>query len=498
MPASVPSWLEPFRARIDAEVIETHISWVLLDSTHAYKVKKPVLMPFLDYTTAERRKFFCDQELRLNRRFAPQIYLDVVPIENTGEWAVRMVRFPEDQRADALCRNNKLTDSELSELAAAIHQLHERAPIAEPQTWFGTPEQVQANLDEHFMELRPSLPERAAQLNQLDSWTRHEVAARTEDLLRRKANGHIREGHGDLHLGNLVCLDGVITPFDCIEFNDDLRWLDVSNELAFTYLDLLRHNRGDAASWLLNEWLAISGDFDAMTVFRLYTVNRALVRAKVEVLSHNPQRAIGYMDLAQSLTEPPTPRLTITHGLSGSGKTTASAALVHNDPLAATIRLRSDIERKRLFGLAAEESSSSPVTGGIYSSGATEDTYTHLADICSDLLKAGWSVVVDAAFLRREHRQTFATVAADTGASFAILHCDAPVNELRSRIARRDHDASEATAAVLDHQLVSADPLTDTEWARVSGDGVLQETTGTMEACNSRESSKSRIPRSYK
>ncbi|MEI6624664.1 MAG: hypothetical protein WCP28_22475, partial [Actinomycetes bacterium] len=298
MPPSVPPWLEPFRTRIDADVIETHISWILLDAEHAYKVKKPVLMPFLDYTTPERRRFFCNEELRLNRRFAPQIYLDVVPLDDTGEWAVRMVRFPEDHIASELCRSGELTDAEISGLAATIHQLHRDAATAGPQTWFGTPAQVQANLDEHFLDLRPGLPQRADQLDQLDDWTRAEVATRTPDLLRRRAQGHIREGHGDLHLGNLVRLDGVITPFDCIEFNDTLRWLDVANEIAFAYLDLLRHHRSDAASWLLNEWLTISGDFDAMTVFRLYVVNRALVRAKVALLSGNPQRAIGHLNLA--------------------------------------------------------------------------------------------------------------------------------------------------------------------------------------------------------
>ena len=271
----------------------------------------------------------------------------------------------------------------------------------------------------------------------------------------------------DLHLGNLVLLDGQVCPFDCIEFSDDLRWIDVASELAFTYMDLLDHRRPDLAAWLLDAWLRESGDFQAVPVLRFYSVYKALVRAKVAALGGAPAQAIGYLALAESIATPPPPRLTITFGLSGSGKSTQSGALLRSSPGATTLRLRSDVERKRLFRLHALADSRSTADAGIYTADATRRTYAHLADTAASLLAAGWSVIIDAAFLRRDERHAFQALAAAHGARFAILACTAPLDELRHRLQTRRGDASEATVAILEKQLDWVEALDDSEKALV-------------------------------
>jgi predicted kinase len=269
----------------------------------------------------------------------------------------------------------------------------------------------------------------------------------------------VRECHGDLHLGNLVLLNGRPTPFDAIEFNDDFRWIDVAAEIAFTYLDLLDHGQPGLAAWLLNEWLLWSGDYDALTVLRFYAVYRAVVRAKVAAIQGKSVEAAEYLAMAETLTAPPPASLTITFGLSGSGKTTAAKTALLADARAATIRLRSDVERKRLFGLAPDAASG----GSIYGAGATVRTYGHLRTLAETILADGWSVLVDAAFLKRAERDDFRSLAARLNIPFAILACEAPDDELRRRLTARTGDASEATAEVLEQQLRWIEPLGDEE-----------------------------------
>jgi predicted kinase len=273
----------------------------------------------------------------------------------------------------------------------------------------------------------------------------------------------VRECHGDLHLGNLVLIDGRVVPFDGIEFNEDFRWNDVASEVAFTYIDLLDHGRPDLAAWFLNEWLTWSGDFDAIDVLPFYAVYRALVRAKIAGIRHDPAEAIGYFDLAQGLTSAPPPRLVITHGVSGSGKSHASTALLMADRTARTLRLRSDVERKRLFGLAPDAASE----GRIYTPEANHRTYERLAELCGQLLAKGWSVIVDAAFLKRSERDAFHALALRLDVPFAILPCTAPRDELHRRLDARRDDPSEATVEVVEKQLEWIEALAADEEALV-------------------------------
>ena len=474
------------------EPVETHASWLLLAGDFAYKIKKPLTLPFLDYGTLAKREACCRAELALNRRtgLAPDLYLDVVPVGGTPdqprvgtlpaiEWAVKMSRFGERGRLDHLATRDELRPEHLVQLAETLGAFHGRAAVAGRDKRFGAPQPLLAAVRENFVELRQILPQAdQATVEQLARWTDEEFRRRTADFVSRKESGSIREGHGDLHLGNLVLIAGRVTPFDCIEFNEDFRWNDPASEIAFVWIDLLDHGRPGLAAWFLNAWLEAGGDFGAMAVFRFYAVYRAVVRAKVAALRAGQEdaesargefgEARGYLDLALRIAEPPAPTLVITCGLSGSGKTTASTArlLDPERPAAGSLlRLRSDVERKRLFGLAARDSSRSPPDGGIYTVEATARTYARLLDLARDLLAAGWPVIVDAAFLKRAERDCFAALAAGLGAGFNILACEARPDELRRRLLARSGDASEATVDILDRQLAWFEPLGAAEQA---------------------------------
>jgi len=435
------------------DCIETHISWVLLAGKFAYKIKKPVTLPFLDYGTVDLRRDFCAAELRLNRRFAPALYLDVVDL--AGEPAVKMQRFDEALRLDHVCRRSELTPLQLSQFARDLVAFQATAALAPAPTLFGTPETVLADALENFEELERLLPAAGAQLAGLKGWTQAEFTCHASEFVQRLADGRIREGHGDLHLGNLVLIDGAIVPFDGIEFNEDFRWIDVASEIAFTLLDLLDHGQPGLATWLLNEWLSYGGDFAALAVLRFYLVYRAMVRAKVATLRHEAGEAGEYLQMAQRLAAPAAPQLTITCGPSGSGKTFASSRRLASADFLDTVRLRSDVERKRLFGLAPEAASD----GSIYTAAATVRTYARLAELAETALSSGWSVIVDAAFLKRAERDAFRALAARCGVPFGILAPTAPPDALARRIAARQNDASEATVAVLAQQLQWLEPL---------------------------------------
>lgn len=493
LPLLIAALLEPRRyphPAASVELVETHASWLLLAGEFAYKIKKPIVLPFLDYGTLARREACCRAELALNRRLAPALYLDLVPIGGSPqqphlgatpaiEWAVRMRRFDESGRLDRVAARGELLPAQLTQLAATLWAFHQAAAVAAAETRFGAPQQVLAAAQENFAELRQLLPAQAQpQVEQLARWTDAEFLRRAGDFAARKAGGRVREGHGDLHLGNLVLIDGTVTPFDCIEFNEDFRWSDVISEIAFVWTDLLDHRRPGLAAWLLNAWLEIGGDFGSMTVLRFYAVYRAVVRAKVAALragqQAGAQRQAGldaagaYLRLAWQLAVPPAPTLLITCGLSGSGKTTASSARLL-DPggsaAGSVVRLRSDVERKRLFGLAPLAASGSAPDAGIYTEQATTRTYARLHELARQLLAAGWPVIVDAAFLRREERAAFRRLAEELGVGFAILATAAPAAELRRRLGARSGDASEATAAILDRQLGWFEPLDADEQA---------------------------------
>ena len=472
-------------------VLETHISWVLLTGEYAYKIKKPVNLGFLDFSTLGLRRHYCEEELRLNRRLAPELYLGLVEIRGTPqaprvggdgpvlEYAVRMREFPQASLASRVLARGAFDAPEVDALAGVIAEFHARAPLARAHESFGTPEAVLSAALQNFDQMLPlakDAPDDRA-LRALRRWTEREFASRRGAFATRKQLGFVRECHGDLHLGNIVMLDGRPVPFDCIEFNDNLRWIDVMNEAAFLAMDLEDRGRGDLRWRFLNRYLEATGDYAGLAVLPFYLVYRALVRAKVHLLrSRQPglrrtekarlARAFqDYLRLAGRLAAPQRVALILAHGPSGSGKTTLTQPLV--EALGA-VRMRSDLERKRLHGLAPLSSSGSGVAGGIYTVEATAALYRRLGELAQDALRAGFSVVVDAAFLGRPERDAFRAIAEGLDAPFLILDFHAPQEVLHARVAERlarADDASEAGFAVLERQLATREPLTPAEMA---------------------------------
>ena len=475
----VRALLEPHRYPHEAgpiELIETHISWVLLTGPYAYKLKKPLKLPFLDFSTLERRRHFCEEELRLNRRFAPDLYLDVVPIGGTAdaprvgetpaiEYAVRLRQFDPAATADRILVRGAIGPDAIVRLAEAIARFHERSAPAQ-----GRPPGplALANVDELERTLADAgLPEPVGPLR---DWTRAQAAKLAESFAGRQQARAVRETHGDLHLENLVVIDGDIRPFDALEFDASMRSVDVVDETAFLVMDLKAHDRPDLAFLFLNRYLEVTGDYPGMRLLRFYLVYRALVRAKVRAIkavqarAPDPGARVGpYLALARGLTEERSPLLVITRGLSGSGKTTVAGELMTRLP---AVRIRSDLERKRLHGLAPDARGDLGVGQGRYDSAATERTYQTLAAFAEHALAGGLNVIVDATFASRDRRTAFRSLAERCGARFAILDCVAPEETLRARIRARAaarSDASEATEAVLDAQLSHAEPPTGDE-----------------------------------
>jgi aminoglycoside phosphotransferase family enzyme/predicted kinase len=472
--------------------LETHISHLLLTGEFAYKVKKPLDLGFLDFSTLAKRLHACEEEVRLNRRLAPAIYLGVVPITGSPaaprvngsgdafEYAVKMRQFPADATLDRLDASGGPSAEQVEAIARTIARfhLHDCARAPDDSPW-GTPEKVWHPMGENFAHIAPLLadPVRHAQLDAVHAWSAAEHARLAPLLAARKREGFVRECHGDLHLGNLAWVDDELLVFDCLEFNPGLRWIDIQSEIAFCWMDLLARGHADRAWLLLNLWLEETGDYAGLALLRFYAVYRAMVRVKVTVLragqTSGAERdaalaeAHALLDLASTLTRPQPVRLDITHGLSGSGKTTVTRRLMQAP---GAIRLRSDVERKRMAGLDALAKSGSGVGEALYATDATERTYRRLAELAGELLDAGWPVVVDATFTARWQRNLLRDTARGRGVEFRILDFPVPVATLRERIvarARTGGDASEADLGVLQHQLDTEDPLAADEQAAV-------------------------------
>jgi len=469
----------------DVRVIETHISRVFLAGPFAYKVRKPVKFDFVDFSSAEARHADCETELRLNRRFAPDLYLDVTPIvagKTPGsvivgghgsplEFAVRMRRFAQEDLLVEAIKASRLCPAHIDALASSLATFHRGQPHAAPQDGFGTPASIDATIAECLGGLA-RLPAARDVVDQVAHTMRARAAALRGCFGARLRNGHVRECHGDLHLGNIVLLDGIPTPFDCLEFDPRLRWIDTMSDLAFPIMDLLHHGRRDFAYRLLNGYLEATGDYSGLTLLPFYVAMRAIVRARVLLERAAQKRAEGEaMDQAldechsllalarQYLTLPAAP-LAVMHGLSGSGKSTVAARMSETGGM---VRVRSDVERKRLRHRYLPQE-------GWYADSVTERTYRRLLAICRVGCKAGFPMIADATFLSRHQRDRFASQAHRLGVPFSIVDCEAPVETLRARIEARAlarQDPSDADLAVLAWQLRTRDPLTAAERACV-------------------------------
>lgn len=463
-------------------LIETHISWVFLTGHYAYKVKKPVNFGFLDFSTREKRRTYCEEELRLNRRTAPQVYLEVVPITGSPErpqvggdgepidFAVKMVEFPQSALFSRQFEEGGLTANKLDCLASQIARLHSDVDRADSADSYGTAKSIGDWALENFEQLNSSIraSTRLKRLSVLETWTVNALAELSETFRERKDGGFVRECHGDLHLGNITEIEGRAVLFDGIEFNDEIRWIDVLNEMAFLFTDLEHRGRTDFAWRTLNRYLELTGDYQGLQTFRFYRLYRIMVRAKIdslrlgqEGLSERERSELEtdidvYLDQAESTVHTGPPCLVLMRGLSGSGKTFLSQDLVTH---LGAIRLRSDLERKRMFGLAPEADSGSEVGEGIYSPEASRALFSRLGELSSLLLREGYHVIVDATFLRESVLQQFLSLGDSLGCAVRVLDIRAPERVLRERLAQRQGDASEADIEVLESQLQHYHPL---------------------------------------
>ncbi len=468
------------------ELIETHISWLLLAGEFAYKLKKPVDLGFLDFSTGARRRLFCREEVRINRRLAPDLYLGVIAVRGsleqpriggTGpvlEYAVQMRRFPQS----ALLTNRTLDAAIIDRIATRVAEFHAEIPRAPAHSPCGSPEAVLEPMLHNFDHIRTAVrePTTRASVARLQRWTLERFEALRPLLAQRQRDGFVRECHGDMHRGNIALIDGEPLIFDGIEFNPSLRWIDTMSELAFLVMDLREIGREGFARRLINRYMELTGDYAGLAVLRFYQVYRAMVRAKVVAIRmqqpaaadrrRDPAELHRYLQLARRTTNPLRPQMLITHGLSGSGKTEFGHRLREHLPL---IQIRSDIERKRLFDLPSTMPAAADADAGIYNSDATRRTYARLLHLAEAVLASGYSVMLDATFLRREQREAARALAARYRCRFTILALHAPLPLLRERIRIRiaaGADASDARPDILESQIAKREPLDPEERSR--------------------------------
>ncbi len=456
-------------------LVETHISWVILTGSYAYKIKKPVNLGFLDFSTLEKRRFYCEEEIRLNSRLAADYYLGVVPITGsagqphwggagkTMEYAVKMRQFPQDAQLDRILARGQLEPGYMDVFAQLIANFHARIAVADASSNYGTAAHVYHPVAENFTQLEQlsAAIGISPQLNKLRCWSGESFFNLEPVFKQRREQGFVRECHGDMHLRNMAWVNGQALVFDCIEFNPDLRWIDVVSEIAFLVMDLLQRQEPELAWRFLNVYLEVGGDYAGMRLLPFYLTYRAMVRAKVAAIRASQagiadkdkagaeQELEAYLQLAAQCSRKRQPMLLITRGLSASGKSTLASQLLEK---LGAIRIRSDVERKRLFALERDSSAKSSFGEGIYSSAASEKTYARLLQLAEVLLEAGFPVIVDATFLQAEQRRPFQALAAARQLPYLILELRASKDTLRQRIQHRTKGVSDADLGVLEQQ----------------------------------------------
>lgn len=479
----------------DIRLIETHISWVFLTGEFVYKVKKPCNLGFLDYSTLANRQRCCAEEVRLSGRFAPELYLGVVPITGPPdaaivggpgtpiEWAVKVRQFDEDSQLDRLFDDQKLTAADCEQLGADIALLQRQLETVDRQAGSGSPDTFAATVALNIGQLRAARPDVGPRADAVQAWIVTEVARLRDVIEARVAGGKVRHCHGDLHLANIVRHRGRMVAFDAIEFNESLRCIDVANDMAFLAMDLYARGRSDFAARLVNAWIESADDHSAAAVLPLFMVYRAVVRAAVAAIRHQQAITHGdaaaaatartesnrYLAVAGDLTVARRPTMFVTTGVSGTGKTTLAARIVD---ATGAVRLRSDVERKRLASMSAIERPDDEHARVLYGEAMTETVYRRLATLATTILQAGTNVVVDATCNTREQRDLLATVAHDLHVPLRWLELDVPAEFVLARVAARQAagtDASDASVDVVRSQLAKRQPILPEElvaWPR--------------------------------
>lgn len=460
-------------------LLQTHVSYVLLTGDYAYKVKKPVNFGFLDYSTLEKRHHFCEEELRLNQRGAGALYRSVVALGQAGdtyrlnsgatvEYAVKMVQFPQATLLSALYDRGDLTDSLMEDLAAAVADFHLGAETNDHIRSFGAVEQIRQAFDENYAQTEGFIggPQTQSQFEETKAYTDSFFAANPELFERRVAQNWIRACHGDLHLNNICYWRDRLYLFDCIEFNEPFRYVDVMYDVGFVVMDLLSKNCYGLATVFLNHYVERTGDWEGVQLLPLYISRQAYVRAKVtSFLLGDPsvdedtkrqasETAAAYYRLAWQVCQPRSGSLYLMAGLSGSGKSTTARLLASQIN---AIHLRSDAVRKHLAGVPLNERGDD----SLYTPAMTEKTYDRLLSLGISLAQTGYPVILDAKYDRQARRQAAIEQIQKAGLPLTILHCTAPATVLEQRVRDRAGDIADATVAVLQRQHM--EPFTESE-----------------------------------
>ncbi len=447
-------------------LVQTHISWIFLAGEFVYKIKKPVDFGFLNFSTLDRRRFYCHEEIRLNRRLCPDVYLRVMPLRESAagaafhgdgaviDYAVKMVRLPAERMADRLVSKGELTSADVTRIATTVAEFHDQAERSKEIAEYGKLDSIEGNWEENFRQVEEFAEDTIASrdLQLIRRWVEAFMAENAALFSARATGGFIRECDGDLHLEN-ICLTDRVSVFDCIEFNNRFRYIDTVADISFLLMDLEFHGRRDLSRKFLEEYCAVSGDSGALSLVGFYSVYRAFVRGKVESfklkdhdISAEEKRvarakANRYFRLARGyiLREKLLPSLIIVSGLTGSGKSTIAEAL--SIELGLNV-LSSDRLRKELAGVPLQQHDLDDYGKGIYSKSSTETTYREMITRADACLASGEGVIVDATCRRRMDRENLRRVAERYSAQFFIIELESHEEVIRQRLAERLHQGS--------------------------------------------------------
>jgi hypothetical protein len=488
LPALIQQMLQPeFYPHVVTEpiqLIQTHISYVLLTGEYAYKVKKPANYGFLDFSSLQKRQHFCAEELRLNQRGAAELYLDVLPITQADdafqlagngpavEYTLKMKQFPQDGLFLTLFEQDRLSESDMEHLGRVVAVFHAKAETSDYIDTFGTIPRVRESIDENYQQTKKHIggPQTQAQYEATRQYTDNFFVQRPDLFTQRVQNHFIRECHGDLHLRNICQWNHQVLLFDCIEFNEPFRFVDVMYDIAFTVMDIEARNRPDLANAFLNTYVEETGDWEGLQVLPLYLSRQAYVRAKVSsfllddpgipepVKQEARQNAALYYRLAWAYTQPQQGQLIVMSGLSGTGKSTTARTLARQHR---AIHLRSDAVRKHLGGVPLHQKG----PDDLYSPEMTQKTYARLLELGVLLASQGFAVILDAKYDRAALRADAIAQAQAQQIPLKIIHCTAPMEVLQARLQQRTGDIADATVDILAQQQFEA--FTDAEQAIV-------------------------------
>jgi uncharacterized protein len=485
----------PHEVQEPVQLLQTHISYVLLTGEFAYKIKKPTNFGFLDFTTLEKRYYFCQEELRLNQRLSPSLYLAVKAIvkegdryqfteasdpdiiaETIAEYAIQMREFPQEGLFSHLFQAGQLTPEMIQQLGGIVAEFHAIAETNAEIRDYGSRTAIQ-RVEENNFSISEAFIGRSQTQQQFDE-TRAFAAQFFEHhadwFSQRQIDGKIRECHGDLHLNNVCFYQNNIQIFDCIEFSPGFRNIDVIYDAAFMVMDLEFQHRVDLANLFLNTYLEQTGDYWSAAMLPLYLSMRAYIRGNVNALALDDaaiseadkinflQRSQDYYQLAWRYTGRSPGRLVMMSGLSGSGKSTVARQLAQQIN---AIHIRSDAVRKRLAGVPLSLEGDRKVNSGIYTPEMTQLTYERMLELGIFLAQQGWPVILDAKYDRHTFRATVLETARAAQIPIQVVQCTAPVEVLYNRLQHRTGDVSDATVDILDSQIRSAEPLTEAEEA---------------------------------